>query len=91
MMMMMMMMMMISGAGSAGIGAVDADVLLPAGADLLRRHLLSRSRFKGQHSGGRRFGPPLRSGRHIAAGNERNPTPHLVYAPFYQLQPINPN
>ena len=60
---------MISGAGAARAGAVHADVLLPASADILRRHLLGRSRLESQYQGGRRVGPALRSGRHITAGN----------------------
>ena len=60
---------MISGAGAARAGAVHAEVLLPASADILRRHLLGRSRIESQYLGECRVSPALRSGRHITAGN----------------------
>ena len=60
---------MISGADAERAGTVHADVLFPASADILRRHLLGRSRLESQYQGGRRVGPALRSGRHITAGN----------------------
>ena len=56
---------MISGAGAARAGADHANVLLPASADILRRHLLDRSRLERQYQGGHRVGPALRSGMHL--------------------------